>query len=177
MLTWHHRCCSQSTTAWSVLRTGLRRAWRSTRATSGSGRTPSEHCCQGSPVGVAASPGNWLLRLRQTESSWEQSSNGHCGGAAAVLGPCRVHHTPCGPDPDPLCFLSWSLHRAAGVTCALGIPCRKEFEDAKTHDDLWNAAQREMTHLGKMHGFMRMYWAKCVSSGCHKPLSEPRTGS
>ena len=44
------------------------------------------------------------------------------------------------------------------------VPCRKEFEDAKTHDDLWNAAQREMTHLGKMHGFMRMYWAKCVSS-------------
>eukprot|EP00891_Asterochloris_glomerata_P000939 jgi/Astpho2/939/Aster-00776 len=45
----------------------------------------------------------------------------------------------------------------------------KEFEDAKTHDDLWNAAQREMTHLGKMHGFMRMYWAKCILAWSESP--------
>jgi deoxyribodipyrimidine photo-lyase len=38
----------------------------------------------------------------------------------------------------------------------------KEFETAKTHDDLWNAAQREMVVTGKMHGFMRMYWAKKI---------------
>lgn len=36
----------------------------------------------------------------------------------------------------------------------------KTFERAKTHDDLWNAAQREMVVTGKMHGYMRMYWAK-----------------
>ncbi len=39
---------------------------------------------------------------------------------------------------------------------------REQFEKAETHDDLWNAAQNEMVHLGKMHGFMRMYWAKKV---------------
>jgi deoxyribodipyrimidine photo-lyase len=33
-------------------------------------------------------------------------------------------------------------------------------ESARTHDDLWNAAQREMVQRGKMHGYMRMYWAK-----------------
>jgi deoxyribodipyrimidine photo-lyase len=33
-------------------------------------------------------------------------------------------------------------------------------ELARTHDDLWNAAQREMVQRGKMHGYMRMYWAK-----------------
>ncbi|HOD11859.1 MAG TPA: deoxyribodipyrimidine photo-lyase [Candidatus Omnitrophota bacterium] len=38
----------------------------------------------------------------------------------------------------------------------------KEFEDAKTHDQLWNAAQMEMMKTGKMHGFMRMYWAKKI---------------
>ena len=37
-----------------------------------------------------------------------------------------------------------------------------EFENAKTHDDLWNAAQYEMVDKGKMHGFMRMYWAKKI---------------
>lgn len=38
----------------------------------------------------------------------------------------------------------------------------KQFERAATHDDLWNAAQREMRRRGKMHGFMRMYWAKKI---------------
>ena len=36
----------------------------------------------------------------------------------------------------------------------------EEFEHAKTHDELWNAAQIEMVTIGKMHGYMRMYWAK-----------------
>lgn len=39
---------------------------------------------------------------------------------------------------------------------------REQLEKAETHDDLWNAGQNEMVHLGKMHGFMRMYWAKKV---------------
>ncbi|MBN2572616.1 MAG: deoxyribodipyrimidine photo-lyase [Ignavibacteriales bacterium] len=37
-----------------------------------------------------------------------------------------------------------------------------EFEKAKTQDDLWNAAQNEMIKIGKMHGYMRMYWAKKI---------------
>ena len=37
-----------------------------------------------------------------------------------------------------------------------------EFEYAETHDELWNAAQNEMIIKGKMHGFMRMYWAKKI---------------
>ncbi len=39
---------------------------------------------------------------------------------------------------------------------------REELEKGETHDELWNAAQLEMVHSGKMHGFMRMYWAKKV---------------
>jgi len=38
----------------------------------------------------------------------------------------------------------------------------EQFENGETHDDLWNAAQREMIVKGKMHGFMRMYWAKKI---------------
>jgi deoxyribodipyrimidine photo-lyase len=37
-----------------------------------------------------------------------------------------------------------------------------DLENIKTHDDLWNAAQREMMERGKMHGYMRMYWAKKI---------------
>lgn len=39
---------------------------------------------------------------------------------------------------------------------------REEFEQARTHDPLWNAAQLEMAHRGKMHGYLRMYWAKKI---------------
>ena len=38
----------------------------------------------------------------------------------------------------------------------------EEFESASTHDPLWNAAQMEMVKTGKMHGYMRMYWAKKI---------------
>jgi deoxyribodipyrimidine photo-lyase len=38
----------------------------------------------------------------------------------------------------------------------------EELENAETHDEYWNAAQREMTITGKMHGYMRMYWGKKI---------------
>lgn len=39
---------------------------------------------------------------------------------------------------------------------------RRQFEDAQTHDPAWNAAQQQLRQTGKMHGYMRMYWAKKV---------------
>lgn len=36
----------------------------------------------------------------------------------------------------------------------------EELEAGQTHDPLWNAAQLEMVYRGKMHGYLRMYWAK-----------------
>ncbi|KAL8578360.1 hypothetical protein ACOMHN_031734 [Nucella lapillus] len=39
---------------------------------------------------------------------------------------------------------------------------RQQLEGAKTHDDLWNASQVQMVREGKMHGFLRMYWAKKI---------------
>ncbi|EOY24489.1 Photolyase 1 isoform 1 [Theobroma cacao] len=38
----------------------------------------------------------------------------------------------------------------------------EQLEKAQTADPLWNASQLEMVHFGKMHGFMRMYWAKKI---------------
>jgi len=38
----------------------------------------------------------------------------------------------------------------------------EEFEQAGTHDPLWNAAQIQMMRSGKMHGYLRMYWAKKI---------------
>lgn len=39
---------------------------------------------------------------------------------------------------------------------------RRTLEAGSTHDELWNASQRQMVRTGKMHGYMRMYWAKKI---------------
>ena len=44
-----------------------------------------------------------------------------------------------------------------------------QFEEANTHDPLWNAAQREMVRKGKMHGYMRMYWCKKILEWTKSP--------
>lgn len=37
-----------------------------------------------------------------------------------------------------------------------------QLEAAETHDELWNAAQREMVMTGEMHNYVRMLWGKNV---------------
>ncbi len=37
-----------------------------------------------------------------------------------------------------------------------------QLESGNTHDNAWNAAQRQLTRTGIMHGYMRMYWAKKI---------------
>lgn len=38
----------------------------------------------------------------------------------------------------------------------------QELEESRTYDDLWNAAQFQVVREGRMHGFLRMYWAKKI---------------
>ena len=42
------------------------------------------------------------------------------------------------------------------------IYTREQLENAETHDELWNAAQREMVRTGFMHNVTRMLWGKSV---------------
>lgn len=53
---------------------------------------------------------------------------------------------------------------------------RADFEKAQTHDDLWNAAQEEMVRSGKMHGYMRMYWAKKILEWTKSPEEAMKIG-
>uniref|UniRef100_A0AAY5LD13 Deoxyribodipyrimidine photo-lyase n=1 Tax=Esox lucius TaxID=8010 RepID=A0AAY5LD13_ESOLU len=46
---------------------------------------------------------------------------------------------------------------------------QEQLEKAQTHDKLWNAAQYQMVTEGKMHGFMRMYWAKKILEWTSSP--------
>jgi deoxyribodipyrimidine photo-lyase len=43
------------------------------------------------------------------------------------------------------------------------------FRDGKTHDALWNAAQHQILKSGKIHGYMRMYWAKKILEWTRSP--------
>jgi deoxyribodipyrimidine photo-lyase len=38
----------------------------------------------------------------------------------------------------------------------------REFETATTHSALWNAAETALVRQGRLHGYMRMYWAKKI---------------
>ncbi len=51
----------------------------------------------------------------------------------------------------------------------------EQFEKAGTHEDLWNAAQKELTSTGKMHGYMRMYWAKKILEWTDSPADALKT--
>ena len=42
------------------------------------------------------------------------------------------------------------------------IYSQEELEKAETHDEIWNACQRELVYTGDMHGYMRMYWGKKI---------------
>jgi deoxyribodipyrimidine photo-lyase len=50
----------------------------------------------------------------------------------------------------------------------------EQLEGAETHDELWNAAQIEMVKTGKMHGYMRMYWAKKILEWAETPADALR---
>jgi deoxyribodipyrimidine photo-lyase len=69
------------------------------------------------------------------------------------------------------CFPDWAkqtldLHRGDPREFLYTLD---QFEAAETHDPLWNAAQQEMCLHGKMHGYMRMYWAKKILEWSESP--------
>ena len=38
----------------------------------------------------------------------------------------------------------------------------EDFEHARTHDEIWNAAQRELVRDGRIHNYLRMLWGKKI---------------
>lgn len=45
----------------------------------------------------------------------------------------------------------------------------KEFEEARTHDPLWNAAQRQLVKEGRIHNYLRMLWGKKILHWSRSP--------
>jgi deoxyribodipyrimidine photo-lyase len=51
----------------------------------------------------------------------------------------------------------------------------EQFENADTHDDLWNAAQTELVATGRIHNYLRMLWGKKVLEWSRTPEEAYRT--
>ncbi|MHC4579775.1 MAG: deoxyribodipyrimidine photolyase [Planctomycetota bacterium] len=46
---------------------------------------------------------------------------------------------------------------------------REEFEQARTHDALWNAAQVQLVREGRLHNYLRMLWGKKILAWSRSP--------
>ena len=45
----------------------------------------------------------------------------------------------------------------------------EQLDAAETHDEIWNAAQRQLRQEGWFHGYMRMLWGKKILEWCRHP--------
>lgn len=45
----------------------------------------------------------------------------------------------------------------------------EQFEKSLTHDEIWNAAQRQLVREGKIHGYLRMIWGKKLLEWTENP--------
>jgi deoxyribodipyrimidine photo-lyase len=82
------------------------------------------------------------------------------------------------PDYDSfVCGEPWA-HRTLAEHAADPRPrlySPERLEAAETHDELWNAAQRQMVAAGWMHNYLRMYWAKKILEWSPSPAEAFRT--
>lgn len=46
---------------------------------------------------------------------------------------------------------------------------QQQFEDAETHDEVWNAAQRQLVTEGRIHNYLRMLWGKKILHWSESP--------
>lgn len=70
-------------------------------------------------------------------------------------------------SPNPACLSNlpeWARATLLAHAKDPRQPCytRAQFERAETHDELWNACQKEMLLRGVIHGYYRMYWGKKI---------------
>ncbi len=74
-------------------------------------------------------------------------------------------------------FPGWARKtlRAHGADSRPHLYGRRRLEEGRTHDELWNAAQREMVRRGKMHGYLRMYWGKKILEWSRDPAGALKT--
>lgn len=116
--------------------------------------------------------------LRATGISVEQALHEHKNGAAGLRGsvPAFIEELVVRRElADNFCFYNPHYDAVRGfpewarksldehaADAREHVYTLRELENAHTQDELWNAAQLQLVRQGKMHGYMRMYWAKKI---------------
>lgn len=114
---------------------------------------------------------NTGVKIEDAFDDNKNGSNGTMGSVASFIEECVIR----AEIAENFCyyneqydtfegFPSWAkvTLKKASTDIRDYVYTQKEFEEASTHDMLWNAAQLQMVKTGKMHGYMRMYWAKKI---------------
>ena len=79
----------------------------------------------------------------------------------------ELAHATCARRPDHAAFSSlpsWA-HRTLAAHSRDRRPTvysLEELEGARTHDEVWNAAQRQLRGEGRIHNYLRMLWGKKI---------------
>jgi deoxyribodipyrimidine photo-lyase len=76
----------------------------------------------------------------------------------------RTHADAADDYDEPSCLPSWAQQGLGRHEhdARPHLYSAVQMEEGRTHDLYWNAAQLEMVITGKMHNYLRMYWAKQV---------------
>lgn len=111
------------------------------------------------------------LRIEEAFDAVANGSNGKMGSTASFIEECVVR----AELAENFCYYNWAYDSFLGFPSWAKSALQKAstdrreyeysrevFEEGKTHDELWNTAQLQMVKTGKMHGYMRMYWAKKI---------------
>lgn len=80
----------------------------------------------------------------------------------------------CAWGPDPRSYDSLPAWARATLDAHLEderphVYTIEQLEAAATHDEIWNAAQRQLAREGWCHGYMRMLWGKKILEWCRHP--------
>ncbi len=86
----------------------------------------------------------------------------------------ELAHTTCAQRPDHDRYESLPDWARATLERHRGdrrphLYTRRQLEEARTHDELWNAAQRQLTREGWFHNTMRMLWGKKILEWSRSP--------
>ncbi len=79
------------------------------------------------------------------------------------------HHRPDHADYESLPEWAKESLRAHALDDRLHTYSLEQFAAARTHDPVWNAAQRELVATGRMHNYLRMLWGKKILEWTKSP--------
>jgi deoxyribodipyrimidine photo-lyase len=76
-----------------------------------------------------------------------------------------------GPPPSLAALPDWAQRTLSEHASDPRAPCYAlaRLEQARTHDPLWNAAQRQLVRDGVLHNYLRMLWGKKILEWCASP--------